>query len=226
MYNLELYLIRHGKTECNEKRLYCGVSNISLSDAGKRELLELKDLSDFNNNIRRTNDKELGDKEIHIFKYPKCQRNYTSGAKRANETFEILYPKTKYEVIKEFWEYNFGDFEMKSYEMLKDNELYINWIMDNDGKVTGFNGESKFEYRERIRTAFKIFLKKCELENVESALLVSHGGTIGTILELFYSNDKSFYEWQPQCGLGYKLTISVDNKNEVIKIEIITKLKE
>ncbi|MBB6623659.1 histidine phosphatase family protein [Clostridium gasigenes] len=218
MYKLEVYLIRHGKTTCNEKRLYCGVSDIHLSIEGKRELLEFKALSD-------SNKLEKLDISTSKFKYPKCEKYYTSGAKRANETFEILYPKIEYEVIKEFFEYNFGDFEMKSYDMLKENQTYINWIMDKEGKVTGFNGESKFEYRERISKAFKNFLNQCSLENYKSVLLVSHGGTIGTILELFYSNEKSFYEWQPECGLGYKLTVLWDKKVDTVKIESNIQLK-
>lgn len=225
MYKLELYLIRHGKTHCNENRLYCGTSDIELSEVGKRELTELKKLSDLNS-------KEVGsltglvDEDVNIFKYPKCEIYYTSGAKRANETFELLYPKVKYEVIKEFWEYNFGDFEMKSYEMLKSDEVYISWIMDKVGKVTGFNGESKLQYRERIGTAFKMFLIRCKSENIKSTVLVSHGGTIGTILEMFYSDEKTFYEWQPQCGLGYKIVVSVDTEDNIIKVESIAKLKE
>lgn len=223
MYKLELYLLRHGKTICNEKKLYCGTSDINLSENGKNELLEFKILSDFNIENEEKLDKE--NKVTSSFKYPKCQKNYTSGAKRANETFEILYPRVKYEVIKEFWEYNFGDFEMKSYEMLKDDELYISWIMDKVGKVSGFNGESKLEYRERIGTAFRMFLNSCKEEKVLSALLVSHGGTIGTILEMFYSNEKNFYEWQPQCGLGYKLIVTVDTEDNAIKVENVIKLK-
>ena len=220
MYKLELYLIRHGKTLCNEQKLYCGSSDIHLSENGKRELLELKALSDLNNqNEKNLSKSEKLDIDNTNFKYPKCEKYYTSGAKRANETLEILYPEVEYECIKEFFEYNFGDFEMKSYDMLKENELYINWIMDLKGKVSGFNGESKAEYRERISSAFNKFINKCISENLKSVLLVSHGGTIGTILELFYSNEKSFYEWQPSCGLGYKLVVLWDEKEKTIKID-------
>ena len=220
MYKLELYLIRHGKTLCNEQKLYCGSSDIHLSENGKRELLELKALSDLNNqNEKNLSKSEKLDIDNTNFKYPKCEKYYTSGAKRANETLEILYPEVEYECIKEFFEYNFGDFEMKSYDMLKENELYINWIMDLKGKVSGFNGESKAEYRERISSAFNKFINKCISENLKSVLLVSHGGTIGTILELFYSNEKSFYEWQPPCGLGYKLVVLWDEKEKTIKID-------
>ena len=90
-----IYLIRHGRTYCNENKLYCGISDVSLSEEGKKELEEKR-------------------KSVRV---PICKRNFTSGAKRANETFNILYPNKKYEVVKEFGEYNFGDFELKSYEI-------------------------------------------------------------------------------------------------------------
>ena len=108
MNKLMLALIRHGKTEANEKHLYCGKSNIPLSENG------IKELNDIKNSI----------------KYPEYNKFFSSGAKRANETLEILYPKKVYDEINEFWEYDFGDFEMKSYDMLKENKEYINWITD------------------------------------------------------------------------------------------------
>lgn len=35
---MTIYLIRHGKTEANEKRLYCGITDLPLSEAGRDEL--------------------------------------------------------------------------------------------------------------------------------------------------------------------------------------------
>ena len=35
---MTIYLIRHGKTETNEKHLYCGSTDLPLSGAGKEEL--------------------------------------------------------------------------------------------------------------------------------------------------------------------------------------------
>ena len=35
---MTIYLIRHGKTEANEKHLYCGSTDLPLSEAGKAEL--------------------------------------------------------------------------------------------------------------------------------------------------------------------------------------------
>lgn len=196
MNKLVLYLIRHGKTSANEKHLYCGKSDISLSDNGKNEL----------NDIKRK------------VKYPECNRFFTSGAKRANETIDILYPNKQYEEVKEFWEYNFGNFEMKSYDMLKEKKEYISWITDETGQVSCPGGESKVEYRKRIKVAFETFIDKCFEEKINSACLLCHGGTIGTILEVFYDDSKSFYEHQPSCGRGYKLSIE---KSDKIKFKVI-----
>ena len=51
---MTIYLIRHGKTEANEKHLYCGSTDLPLSEAGKEELCKLmdtvgisRDLADF-----------------------------------------------------------------------------------------------------------------------------------------------------------------------------------
>ena len=177
------YIIRHGNTYCNEKKLYCGREDVSLSEGG---ILNLRDLKE-------------------KFYYPLSEVYFTSGAKRANETLKILFNNVHFESIKDFWEYDFGDFEMKSYDMLKENEEYIKWITDNEGKVSCPNGESKIEYRKRIKNTFNMFIKKCFTENRNEAILVCHGGTIGTILEIFYDDSKNFYEHQPNCGRGYKI---------------------
>lgn len=198
MYKLKLYLIRHGKTEANEKRLYCGVTDISLTKEGKEELIKLKK------------------PYINIDGY------YTTGLKRTNETMNILFDTCKYAVEEGFREYNFGDFEMKGYEELKTSKDYINWIEDTEGSYIIKNGESKKQYRERTKLTFKSFINKLIKENKKNAILVCHGGTIGTILEEFYSNEKDLFKWQPPCGRGYALNILVNNEN--IRISSISNI--
>ena len=198
MKKLNLYLLRHGKTLANEKKLYCGFTDLLLSEKGIEELALLKE------------------KII----YPEAEKYFTSGALRANDTIGILYENKDFEEVKGFFEYNFGDFEMKSYEELKDNKDYINWITDKSLNFKCPGGESKEEYRKRIKEEFVIFIKK--IKDVNSALVISHGGTIGTILEEFYDSNKSFYEWQPSYGRGYKLEIEISNSE--FKILNITEI--
>ena len=38
---MRIYLIRHGKTEANERRLYCGSTDLPLSRQGAAELAQL-----------------------------------------------------------------------------------------------------------------------------------------------------------------------------------------
>ena len=195
MSNIDIFLIRHGKTIANEKRLYCGKTDLKLSDNGIQELMNLK-------------------KNIN---YPDCDLYFTSGARRANETFKLLYENREYNELKGFFEYDFGDFEMKSYEDLKEDKSYINWIMDETGDISCPNGESKNKYKKRIKDEFVRFVNNLINKEIKSVLVVSHGGTIGAILEEFYDNSKNFYSWQPSFGEGYKLSVEFLEDNFEIK---------
>ncbi len=193
MNNLELYIIRHGKTYGNEKRLYCGSTDLDLSKNGIEDLYINKKIYD---NIK---------KQIKFDGY------YTTGLRRTNKTMSILF-SDNYNVEENLREYNFGSFEMKGYDELKEDNNYISWITDEIGDFVVPNGESKNEYRKRIKKAFNNFINKISYENKKRVVLVCHGGTIGTILEVFYDNRKSFYEWQPECGKGYILSIKFTEK--------------
>lgn len=196
MNEVKLYLIRHGKTYCNEKKLYCGKSDVDLTENGIQELKEI---------LKKT-------------KYPKCDFYFTSGAKRANQTLEILCPENKYTELEKFFEYNFGDFELKSYEELKLFKEYIEWIQDKEEKVKCPNGESKEEFRKRIIEGFNELIEYFIESDIKTALGVTHGGSIGMILEMLYDDKKKFYEWQPKNGEGYELIINIKD-NRQFKIE-------
>ncbi len=73
MNNLELYLIRHGKTDGNEKKLYCGKTDLELSKNGIETLYKYKEEYDY------------------IKKIIKFDGYYTTGLKRTNETMSILF---------------------------------------------------------------------------------------------------------------------------------------
>ncbi|MDO5516730.1 MAG: histidine phosphatase family protein [Clostridium sp.] len=191
MNEIKLYLIRHGKTYCNEKQLYSGKTDVELSKRGIEELKE----------------------KAESFEYPECEYYFTSGAKRANETIEILCPHKKYDVLEKLFEYNFGDFELKGYNELKDKKEYIDWINDEEGSICCPNGESRVQFKTRIKEGFSELIDYLSSNKIDKALGVTHGGTIGIILETLYDGSKKFYEWQPKNGDGYELTISIKDNN-------------
>lgn len=189
MIKKTLYLIRHGKTEYNEKRLYCGSSDIPLSSLGRKEIEE---------------------KTLNLL----GEKFFTTGMKRTNETFEILFKNKEYEVIEELREYNFGDFEGYSYEDLKNNGDYKNWITDTTKEYKIPNGESKREFYKRIEEGLNKALEKFE----DNGVIVCHGGVIGTLLELFSDIDDYFYNLQPKCGGGVKVEVI---KDKILKINVV-----
>lgn len=126
---MTIYLIRHGKTEANERHLYCGSTDLPLSEAGRAEL-----------------------RNIHFD--IKNVRFLTSGMKRTNETLQILFGDVPFEVEPLFREVDFGIFEMHSYEELKDTPAYQEWLTgDNESNVPPC-GESGVQMKERILQAF------------------------------------------------------------------------
>ena len=124
-----IYLIRHGKTSANEKHLYCGSTDLPLSDAGKEELCS-----------------------VHYD--IKNVRFISSGMKRTDETLRILFGDVPYEVEPRLQEVDFGIFEMHSYEELKATPEYGSWLTgDNDANIPP-QGESGVQMKERVLAAF------------------------------------------------------------------------
>ena len=171
---MTIYLIRHGKTEANEKRLYCGSTDLPLSNTGKEEL-----------------------RSVHYD--IKNVRFISSGMKRTNETLHILFGDVPYDVDQRFREVDFGIFEMRNYEELKDTLDYQAWLTgDNESNVPP-HGESGLQMKKRVLAALS--------EIREDACIITHGGVIAAIMEqLFPDENKNRYEWQPQPGHGYAIT--------------------
>lgn len=170
---MKIVLLRHGLTEANEKHLYCGSTDLPLSPAGRAAL-------------RRLEMPAPGTRFI------------SSGMRRCNETLEALFGAVAYETELDFREIDFGDFEMKSYEMLKDDPAYQAWLAGDNEKNTPPHGESGEEMTRRVLTAFARVT-----EDGRDAVIVTHGGVIAAIMARLFPEGKSRYEWQSPNGGGY-----------------------
>ena len=170
---MTIYLIRHGKTEANERRLYCGSTDLPLSERGREEL------KDLHYDIR----------DVSFL---------TSGMRRANETLELLFGAVSYDTDPRLREVNFGAFEMRGYEELKDDPSYQNWITGDNERNVPPGGESGAQMTQRVLAAFS--------ELREDTCIVTHGGVIAAIMaHLFPEAGKHRYQWQPKNGHGYIL---------------------
>ena len=196
----KIYLIRHGKTEANESRIYCGISDLALSKNGVKELENKRDY--YQNLISGK------------------AKYFTTGMKRTNQTFEILFEKDgklpEYNVVTGLKEINFGVFELKSYNELKDNPEYIAWISGNYESNIPPEGESGDQMSERILKTFADFIETIGEESV----VVCHGGTAYYIMRyLFPEENKNLFEWEPKNGCGYVIEL-VDGKWSYEKIGV------
>ncbi|RHQ43332.1 MULTISPECIES: histidine phosphatase family protein [unclassified Roseburia] len=147
---INLTLIRHGKTPSNKEHRYLGVTEEALSEDGRKQLEILAE-------------KDILRKPWLLFISPML---------RCQESAGILFPGKKAYPIEEWREMNFGAYEGKNYEDLKNNAYYQKWI-DSNGTLPFPEGESQQEYIKRchrgLLTATKIIEEKIVREVADTA---------------------------------------------------------
>lgn len=182
-----LYLLRHSLTEGNERRLYYGATDLPLSEAGRRLARE------------RAQSRPL----------PECGLYVTSGLRRADETLGLLTGRRPDVALPDLAEMRFGDFEMHSYEELRDDADYRRWLDDcmGPGVMRCPNGESQSEFRERSLRGGAALLAL----PWETATAVIHGGPIANLMGAWFPEaQKGFYDWQPDPCEGYRVEFDGD----------------
>jgi len=175
---MRLYLIRHGKTEANEKHVYCGSTDLPLTEAGIEELKKLQ------------------------YVVPEGSRFMTSGMLRAEQTLYVLFGEREHTSDDRFREIDFGVFEMLGYEELKARPDYQEWISGDNEMNVPPAGESGEQMKKRVFEGLRDIRSK-----QEDVVLITHGGVIAVIMDkLFPEEEKSRYAWQPLPGKGYLIT--------------------
>ncbi len=186
---IKFHLIRHGKTYANEKKLYYGFSDLDISEKGKQHLVFLK----------------------NYIIYPKGDMFIVSGLKRTIQTLEIIYGKKQFIIKEDLKEINFGDFELKSYEQLKQDKAYLKWIENiEENKIP--NGENKRQFEDRVLKGFKDVFKMSLNNCFKDIVIICHGGVISTFMDKMFKNKYNFYEWTPIYGRGYTI---IFDKNKI-----------
>lgn len=176
--------IRHGITQANKERRYLGKTDESLSEEGIEILKSYKK-------------QKL---------YPDVECLFTSPMKRCIETAKIIYPALCPIIIPEWEEINFGRFEYRNYEELKDDTEYQKWLRSK-GTLNFPEGESRKDFILRCKNGF---IRMCnELSQVVgrnakkpvSVGMIVHGGTIMSLLSLYSGSD--YFHYQASNGRGY-----------------------
>jgi broad specificity phosphatase PhoE len=170
-----IFLIRHGVTNWNKKKRYCGRLNVSISREGKEQSVKLRN-------------------RIHDVCFDKV---YCSVKKRALETCRIIFGESKFTKVTALKEINFGVLEGMRYPeiMHKYGLVYENWINDPHRHRLP-KSEPIMVFKKRVVTA----INKIVRDNAgKTVAVVCHGGVIGVLMSSF-KKSRDFWRYVPKAA--------------------------
>lgn len=182
---VEIVLIRHGKTEGNKEKRYIGRTDQPLSEEGIAGIKE------------------------NLGRYPSVEKVYASPMKRTRQTAELIYPGQESELVDGLREMDMGVFEGKNHAELKNRPSYILWVATR-GKISIPGGESMKDFGKRTMDAFTQVLGDMQAEGIKRSAVVAHGGTIMSIVSQLADDD--YYKYMVNNGAGFRLTLDDDGK--------------
>jgi alpha-ribazole phosphatase len=183
----KIYLVRHGQTDANIQKKYCGQTDVNLNHKGLRDAASI----------------------AKVLKNITLGSIVSSDLKRTLKTAELIneYHQLEIELIPEFREINFGKFENLTFE-----EIGLQYPEEKEKMIKEkihykfLEGESLKALHKRVVKAFNKLLKEKENKDL---LIVSHGGVIRMILTEILSGDINNY-WSIEVD-NTRISTIVDN---------------
>ena len=203
MKGYRISILRHGRTDANDKGLYIGRTDLPLSEEGKRELAELY--------------------ETH--EYPKVQKVYTSPLERAVQSAEILFPDRELVEIDDLTEMDFGAFEGCSAEELAKLDSYKKWLrggLDNPPP----NGESLRNMMVRCYTALNSVILDMMQEDITEAAVMTHSGILMNMMSCVGLPKYKPMEFACPMGHGYEVLVTAQMWQQGYCFEILGKVPD
>lgn len=189
---MEIIMIRHFCTPGNLEKRYIGRTDEPLA----------------------ANEKPISAQVI----LPQAEKVITSSMKRCVQTAAVLFPGQMAMLCEKMRECDFGIFEGKNYEELKDDPIYQKWL-DSCGTMPIPEGESHDSFVKRCVEGFTETVDTLIQQQVENAAMVVHGGTIMAVLDRFGEQKfRGFYDWQVANGEGFRFQIQEDEWRRGIRV--------
>ena len=185
MKSYVIHLIRHGAIDETLSGKYIGTTDPPLSDKGK---LALKKLA-------------------FTHAYPQPPVVYSSPLRRCTQTCAVLFPERKPLVIANLSECNFGEWEGKTAEELKDSEDFQKWLA-GDNSVKPPRGESNADFVRRVCKIFESIVEGLMKTGSTECAVVTHGGVIMTLLAVYGLPQAKPFEWAMENGCGYSVRVT------------------
>lgn len=189
----KILMLRHGITEGNNNKWFYGGLDLHLLPEGIEEL---------KTNVRNSFYPEI----------PDNAQFFTTGMIRTEQTLEAIFGDVDHDTIPELREMEFGEYEGKTFDELKDDPAFQSWTYDETGEVAFPGGESRKEFGDRIFKGLDILIGKHRLKELSVrhsgkdafTVLICHGGVIASLMhELFPGVRESMWDWITDPGGGY-----------------------
>ena len=149
--------------------------------------------------------------EEEAHRYPQYDVVFTSDLVRCRETANALFPDTPIMESRLLREIHFGQWETKTYDELKHEKDYCNWLNDQSLPIPGGESLSEFEYRldqfwsAMLSHSSELVEKYRKDHNGLRVALVTHGGVIRYFLTKWTADPKAFWEWKIPFAKGYEV---------------------
>lgn len=183
MKSYTVYLIRNALTQESNQGKYIGHTDVHISEEGREQLIAMKN--------------ELV--------YPPVDAVFTSPLTRCTETAAILYPDNPAISIDGLIEYDFGEFENKTAEELKNSPVFPKWLA---GEADPPFGESNSAFVKRVCSSFEKILEGLMKTGTTQAAIITHGGVIMTLLAAYGIPELPMHEWRTPNGCGFTLNVN------------------
>lgn len=196
----KLILIRHGITDWNLEKRYCGRRDIKLNAEGKQQARLLE---------RR-------------LKEEKIQGVYASDRMRAMQTAKIIFKGLKIKKAPGLREISFGSFEGSTCaEIMRETPgIYKRWLKD-PFKINIPKGERLNNFKKRVVTTFKEIIS---LNPGKTIAVVCHGGVLSIFINEILKKRKLFRYIPPPASISileYK-----NNKPKILLLNDISHLSK
>lgn len=175
---MELILVRHATTQGNLERRFIGLTDIPILPQGEE--------------LARTVSRSL----------PEVDRVYRSPLLRCRQTAALLWPRhADQAVIPGLRETDFGPFEGKSSDELKDDPLYLQWISSGDLSRLPV-GESAEACARRLTAAIREVIADAQAHGCRRVGVCTHGGSLMALMNALGDPVRPhYYDWEcPNCG--------------------------
>jgi len=175
---MDVFLLRHGETEGNRQGRYIGATDQPLSARGREAL------------------RQQGS-------FDRVERVYVSPLLRARQTARLLFPQARLRVVDDLREMNFGSFEGRTAEEMRDDPGYRAWV-DSDCRAACPGGEDIGAFRARTCAAFERIAGEALAAQAPRLILVTHGGSIMAIMSRYARPGRPYFAWRVNNGCGYR----------------------